>query len=185
MALTPPARLRPPVGEVPMRPGGGAFSDPWSRHNQDIADRLADMPAKVRKGVVDGSDAAAGDIGEYVAASFAGPVSLPSITPTNVGTLALTAGDWDVTGHVIYTSSAGNMTVAQSWVSEVSATPPAGLGRTLIVLVGGSMGTATCLEAGPIRVSLAAPATVYLGGYAQYASGSVTAAGAIAARRMR
>src|SRR5580765_8397060 len=61
MALGPAENLMPPTHELPISDQGD-HSHAWTRYNQDVADRLNG----VHRGVVDGSNAKAGDVGEYL-----------------------------------------------------------------------------------------------------------------------
>jgi len=180
--MTADPRLDPPIAADTLD-GLGKHSYAWTNYHQEVADRIYGLPAKLRAGVSDGSDAAAGDVGEYLEATFAGPVSLPSLTTVDLGSLPLTAGDWDVSGVVVFLTATG-MAMAQAWVSTASVTPPPTLGRGIIVLTPGLLLAGTRLNSGPLRVSQASAGPVYLGAFVT-ASGAVTAAGTIRARRMR
>jgi len=76
----------------------------WTFQDKDgtIAD-LVDVATKLdHVGRVGGTDAAAGDVGEYVEAVVAtgSAVSLTSTVVSNVTSISLTAGDWDIEGIV-------------------------------------------------------------------------------------
>ena len=60
-------------------------------------------------GVTNGSNAAAGNVGEYLAATVASgaAVALTSGGNRDIASLALTAGDWDVDGMIAVTNSGG------------------------------------------------------------------------------
>lgn len=180
MATTLPP-LSPPFN-TPALNDDGMHSDLWGAHHQELVDRQQLLLDTMHKGVTDGSDAAAGDVGEYLTGT--GSVTLVSGAVTNVCSLSLTAGDWDVSGSVGLTTTAG-MTLMQAWVSQISATP-ADVGRFIIGVGGGTVAfTVGRLLAGPARFSLSGAATVYLGTAAQFAAGTVTASGLMAARRAR
>jgi hypothetical protein len=72
-------------------------------------------------GVTDGSDAAAGIIGEFMSASGSG--GLTSAAPADRATLTLTAGDWDVARSATITPNIANMTFAQAWLNTAANTP--------------------------------------------------------------
>ncbi len=183
MALTPPANLQPPTQEQPLA-ATGTFSEPWASHNQNVVDRLNALPAQLaalRKGVIDGSAAAAGDIGEFVTATF-GPAALASNVAADLGSLPLTAGDWDVSGQVAFTISTGAALI-QAWVSDVALTP---LDPNRVVLISaGLFALGTRLVTGSQRFLKAAPATILLGTFATFGTGTVSAEGTIWARRRR
>lgn len=129
-------------------------------------------------------NASAGSVGEYVSSTVAG-VSLTNGTVTNITSISLTAGDWDVQGNVIFTPAASTTTsLTLSAVSTTSATLPAqplysqsdaavgaGLNSTLIA---------------PIqRINISSTTTVYLVAQTNFAVSTMTAGGIIRARRMR
>ena len=183
MALLPALRVQPPANELPVA-ADGQHSKPWADYHQSVADRLAALPGQVRKGVTDGSDAAAGDIGEYQEASFAGPVALSNGVAGDIGSLSLTAGDWDVSGAVSLLGSLANMVNAQCWVGLVSATA-ADPGRAGLAVGAGGNVAFWRGWVGPVRLSLAATTTVYLGALAGFPAGGVSGSGTISARRVR
>lgn len=125
-------------------------------------------------GVTDGSNAAPGMVGEVISIS-SGPVTITSTTWTDVVTLNVTPGDWDVIGYV------DNITAG----FDAQATPPVdgGIGFALRVnntwspgpgYLGGraamvnqpGSGTfnniSTSIFAGPLRVNTAVTVTVTL-----------------------
>ncbi len=200
MALGPPAKLEPPTQQPPLA-DTGAFSEPWAMHNQKIVDRLHDLPGELSAGVVDGSDAAAGAIGEVLTHTGAS-VALATATAANVATLALPAGDWSVEGSITFTPDA--LTVPVRLMASMSGTSAAAGAmatdlRGLAALVAGTL-ISTFSDGQPqrigsggaLRLNLAAPGTAYLVGRASYAvaatlapGGTVGAVGVINARRMR
>ena len=84
MSTTTTTRLQPPTNDPPITEAGGQHSQAWAGYFQGVADQLATLQAKVRKGVTDGSDAAAGDIGEYLTAT-SGAVPLTNIRAGQCG----------------------------------------------------------------------------------------------------
>jgi hypothetical protein len=139
----------------------------------------------IAPGVTDGSNAAAGQIGEYLIAALASTsaISLVSATQANVVTLALSAGDWDVRGTITLSGASANIVNAQLGISSTSATLPVAGSFGLFGMSGVAMSTLTA-PLGVVRVSLSAGAICYLVAYAGF-SGAVTAYGTIAARRVR
>ena len=67
-------------------------------------------------GITNGSTAAAGQIGEYIEVSV-GPISVGSTSspPTNMTSITLTPGDWDISGVVLYYGSSGGTYLAFSF----------------------------------------------------------------------
>jgi len=177
-------RLEPPATDQALDTATGLHSPAWTEHNQKVTDRLAEIPVELTTGVTDGSDAAAGKIGEYLTASFSG-VAAVSNASLDVGSMPLPAGDWELSGAVRFISSGANVNAIQAWVNTVSASPPTMIGRSSVILQTGTMMSGTALATGGLRVSQAAAGTAYLSAAATFPSGTVTALGAIQARRVR
>ena len=152
-----------------------------------VSDQLAllvQQIAAIKTGVTDGSDAAPGEIGEFMSANGTGPI--PTATPIDVVSLVLPAGDWDVSGSAGFLPSVANITLAQAWLSETANTP-ADPGRLAISVGVGALGN-TFLVVGPLRLSFAAPATqvISLGCEVFFPAGTTVTANAwIRARRAR
>ena len=135
-----------------------------------------------------GSNAGAGIVGEVISSNVTTPVTMTTATGTNIASISLTAGDWDVSGEVWFVIGAGGATQIQGAISSVSATNPSlsavGTSRTNLSLpfpasTNQNIGVRTC------RVSLAATTTYYLVSVVSFPSGTCTAAGNIWARRAR
>ncbi len=178
---TAPTALQPPFYDPPIAdyPSGQQHSQAWTEYHQSVSDQLASLAANA--GVTDGSDASAGQVGEYVAATGSG-VGLANGSPANVATLALTAGDWDVSGNVQFVAT-GALTRVTAGVSTVS-----GGYNSWSTTVSGTLGSGSSQQignGGPVRVIVGTPTTAYLVATATFTSGGVTAGGTIWARRMR
>src|SRR5215472_78024 len=138
-------------------------------------------PANIpRAGVTDGSNAAAGQIGEYLTVALSS-VAMPSGGWQSIGSLALTAGDWDVWGIIYYTPTAAPLSSAYSGLGSASNSAPSSYQA---VAAQGSAALVALL-APTLRFSGAAGMTVWLTGACAYASGAVNATGNIYARRVR
>jgi hypothetical protein len=141
--------------------------------------------AFVRTGVTDGSNAAAGAVGEYLSVVNAS-LSPGSATAYNIGSLSLSPGDWDLEGWTSAAPGAGGaITNIQVWVSMVSATNP-GQGRNQggqfalnLPSASGTVGT------GSYRVNISATTTVYLSGQVVYTGAAPSVSGFMRARRFR
>ncbi|NOV24152.1 hypothetical protein E5S69_11580 [Cupriavidus necator] len=136
-------------------------------------------------GTTTNDSANAGSVGEYVTAT-AGPTALTSGVNTNITSISLTAGDWDVTGTVFFATGVGDtMTSGNVSVSSTSATHPAiplynNLGNLNLTSSLGLTGIA------PVqRFSLSATTTVYLVAGVAHSGGTLNATGMIRARRVR
>lgn len=142
----------------------------------------------VINGVTNAGDAAAGKVGEYLTANASGVNQPTSGTPVNVTSLALTAGDWDVTGSISFTP-AGTTTVARligslSLTTGVSGGSNSGAYLQLADtnLTTGSLQT---FSIGMLRVSVSGATTVFLVANATFGVSTMAHAGIIRARRVR
>jgi hypothetical protein len=148
---------------APMALGGGALGTP--------------VPVASRTGVTDGSNAAAGEIGEYLAAA-SGSVALTTGVQTNIISLVLTPGDWDLWGELRMAATAGSLNL-QGGITATSG----GVAQD-IALVGP---TASSFYGAlyPRRVSLTTTTTYYVTALIIFSSGTASATAVLAARRRR
>lgn len=133
-------------------------------------------------GTTTNDNAPAGFIGEYATAT--GTNSPGTATPSNVTSISLTAGDWDVQGS-IQTNTGGSITGGAVYLSTTSAAVDPGFpnnGAYLTLNV--PAGTNVRAPIGIARFSLAATTTVYLVSNISYTV-SNTNTGFIWARRAR
>lgn len=139
-------------------------------------------------GVGNNTAASAGQVGEYVESkvAFGSAVSVANATPTNVTSISLTAGDWDVEGHVNFSFSGGSGVNigARASVSQTSATESTD-GTEVYNDQTGAVAKIFGATVTRKRVALNGTTTVYLVGYAGYGAGAVTGFGFISARRVR
>lgn len=152
------------------------------------------MMANLVKGVTDGSDAAAGMVGELMDSFIpqGSAINLTTAVAVNVTSLNLTAGDWDVFGIVAYFGGATTIvTEAAASVSTTSATlaTDGTLGRAFLIPASASytpFSTNDIMQqCGPVRVSVSATTTVYLVGRLKFTTSTATAYGELRARRVR
>jgi len=143
------------------------------------------------QGTTTNNNADAGVVGQYVSSTVgAGSlVALTSPTATNITTISLTAGDWDVAGIIGFGGISGTSVVA--FVGANASETSAAIGPTIgiQVLMNGSTQISTVADmtaALPVyRYSLASTTTMYLVARASYTTGSIGAYGTISARRVR
>jgi hypothetical protein len=144
-------------------------------------------PNTLPPGVTDGSNAAAGQIGEFQSASNTTGAPVTSTVRSNVVSIALPAGDWDVWGAVYFALTTGSSTNMQGWISPVSNSLPSGYGGVpgTVIMVGAGFTNGCQLNTGTVRYSLTATTTLYLGVYNNFTGGTCTVTGTIMARRAR
>jgi hypothetical protein len=147
--------------------------------------------ADASPGVTNGSDAAAGQIGEVISNNVVSPgVTLATGTAVNITSISLTAGDWDISAEIWLTVGTGAVSGMQAGLGVVSATVPSvsaiNTSRIALNVSGGLTASAGLVQSlRPCRASLSAPTTYYLTVLAVFPSGTTTAYGNIWARRAR
>lgn len=135
-----------------------------------------------RKGVTDGSDAAAGEIGEIISNTASG-VSITSATATNLTSITLSAGDWEIEAVARADTSTAPITLIWASTNTASATMAGFPYSTQL-----SIPTSQSNQQIPTprrRVTLTASTVVYLVAQVTFGSGTVTGQGFIKARRIR
>lgn len=150
----------------------------------------------IGKGTATNDSAASGYIGEIVSASTvrSAAVSLTSTVQTNIASISLTAGDWDIRAMTGYTIG-GSSTQLQAGISTVSASlsgadtiavpDSSGQVRANMQYTAGSITGDTTMVIPPSRVSLSSTTTYYLVAASTFSTSTVGAYGSIRARRVR
>jgi hypothetical protein len=145
------------------------------------------IPQPSITGVTNASSASAGAVGEVISSiiSSGSAVTLTNNTASNVTSITLTAGDWDVWGNVTIVTVATAPSQFLGWTSTTSATQP-----DISLLAGPKFNTGIiALATGVVvpyqRYNVSGSTTVYL--TASYAgdTGNGTGCGQIFARRVR
>jgi hypothetical protein len=136
-------------------------------------------------GTTTNNNANAGSVGEYVTAT-AGPTAVTNATITNLTSISLGAGDWEVDGNVKWhPGSADTQNSGNVGISTVAGTNPSDPLLTQSGTV--SHGTSDDWTQIPPsqRLSLSSTTTVYLVVTGGHSGGTLTAHGIIRARRAR
>lgn len=137
-------------------------------------------------GTTTNDNANAGSVGEFPTPTNLTNVSLTTITPANVSSVSLTAGDWDVQGTVMYTPAGS--TTATTFVSGISTTSATlGANGTFSAQVATytAGGGQPSITSPTVRISIASTTTVYLIADANFSVSTCTASGFLRARRIR
>jgi len=137
-------------------------------------------------GVVDGSDAKPGEVGELVFANWTTNLALTNNVAADILTITLSAGDWDVAGAAYFQASqSSGSDDLRAWVNTVSRTQPPGDTGGLGISSTTSGGLANIVQVPPWRLLSALTNTVYLSCVANFGSGTMNVQGYVRARRMR
>jgi hypothetical protein len=139
-------------------------------------------------GTTTNNNANAGSVGEYISSS-ASAVSLTTSTPTNITSISLTAGDWDVSGAVAFvnpgTSSVSSMIAGISTTSGAFGALVSGFGQASVQVPATTGLSGSTVAPYTTRISIASTTTVYLIGQCNFTISTFTANGYIRARRIR
>ena len=141
-------------------------------------------------GVTTNSSAPTGYIGEYVESTVAlgAAVSLTTGVVTNITSISLTAGDWDVSGVILMDSGATtNVTRVTAGISSTSATADITKGYYSHIHAGyvPGGGQFRAMPLNTSRFSLSGTTTIYLVALANFTVSTCIAYGTISARRVR
>lgn len=135
-------------------------------------------------GTITNDNANAGSIGEYVTATGT-TVSITTGTTTNIISMSLGAGDWEVWGNIEYDPAGSTVfTQAVSAINTTSTTFPSAPFKSIgnFPSASGNIQTQVIV---PQRLSLPTTTTVYLIGFAVFTTSTLTATGILSARRRR
>ncbi len=141
-------------------------------------------------GTTTNDNAAVGHVGEFVSSEVAqgSAVSLTTATATNITSISLTAGDWDVWGNVLFIPA--NTTVMSSGYGSIGASS-ATIGATVYrgslsaTSFTGDGSKTPSVTPGQIRISISSTTTIYLVAYSDFITSTNAAFGYIYARRVR
>lgn len=141
-------------------------------------------------GTTAADNAAAGKVGELLSSANATAVAMTTATVTQIQSLSLTAGDWDVWG-AFYTAVTGTTvnSIVECQLHPTTATivAPTTAQLTSIASLPGLnvTGQATYLNTGISRWNVSGATNVFLNATATYSASTLTGNGAIYARRVR
>lgn len=124
--------------------------------------------------------------GELVSSSVSSgsAVSLTTSVASNVTSISLTPGKWVISGNVEF-GIGGSCTNITACINTVSATVPVQPNSGAFQnLLGSAISNGQAITAGTLNLDLDTAATVYLVGLAGFTTSTVTAYGAISARRV-
>lgn len=147
-----------------------------------------------RMGVTDASNAAPGEIGEYIVSANQVGVQLTTAIGLSIASINLTPGCWEAWGLVDYSLDASKSpTMIAAAISGVNNTLPTdtaiytGIGNMMLLnLAGLTAGQRQVLMTGQCRINTATPITIYVVGQAVWAGGgTLLTKGYICARRVR
>ncbi len=146
----------------------------------------------VASGTTTNDAAAAGNIGEEINAIQSTYTNYATTaTYQNITSITLTAGDWDLSAFMTYSSNSATITAASNAIFVISTTTASAAGATegrniSYVPQAALLGTSLFSESiSPYRVSISGTTTYYLNTQATFTLGNPQYVGGIRARRMR
>lgn len=151
----------------------------------------ASSGAVTLRGTATNDSAATGFVGEAVRSAVADSAAVSmtgSDQYTDVTSISLTAGDWDVTGVIGFTANGATVNECRIGISSTSGNSGTGLSFGDNVVSTGAQPTASTDSAGYIpqyRVSISSTTTYYLKARMNYSVATPKAYGRISARRRR
>jgi hypothetical protein len=167
-----------PVPLPTSKGGTGTTGTDWTARSLSWSDNTKGLV-----GTATNNSADAGYVGEYTTSSVSA-AAIVTNTFTNITTISLTAGDWDVVGSVKTNPAGGTITSYLSCgISTTSATLPTTTYGAVATLT--TAGAIAGVNAPKIRLSLSATTTVYLVSSVAYSTSSLTINGVLSARRAR
>jgi hypothetical protein len=157
-----------------------------------ISDKLTFSPTTQGiVGTTTNDSASGGYVGEYISngVSSASPVSLTSGVASNLTSISLTAGDWDVFYNAIYfPANTTILTRVYSGINSVSATQPGINNSSTTIQSINETGDGANIfynTTGSIRVSLSATTTYYAVAEGTFTVSTCSIFGSLWARRVR
>jgi hypothetical protein len=140
-------------------------------------------------GTATNDNASAGNVGEYIESIVGNTNAAASGTYKDFTSIALTAGDWDITGILVWTGNGATVVTDLEMLINVTAgnnTTGVVTGSNYVFANGLTTGSTNNTQVIPsYRASLATGATFYLKSMATYSTGTPQAGGRLSARRMR
>jgi hypothetical protein len=150
----------------------------------------AQLPASLTSqitGTTAGGNATAGNVGEFLSGQNLSGTSLTSATTSNIASISITAGDWDVWGIPAFVNTGVTLTNVEACISTTSTGMTVAYDGTFLqlpfALTSSSMNVISPI--GPFRVNITATATYYMNLQATFSLGTVSGRGSIYARRRR
>lgn len=143
-----------------------------------------------KEGATDASESAAGLVGEYLSTSvlIADKIGLVTDTAKTIAALALTPGDWDVSGVIAYVPAATtSLTFLAQSISGTTNVDGAAIARraTNLAAVVPNVTNTPIQDTPVVRVNISAAATYYLVAHAVFSVSTLDAYGILRARRVR
>jgi len=142
-------------------------------------------------GTTTNDSASAGKVGEVISSyiTVSNQVSLTNGIASNITSISLTAGDWDVSGSIWIAAASGTtMSAILGGISQTSGNVSGSVGEgqsSIELRLTFTASTTQIIPVNSARILLSGTTTVYLVALALFGVSTCTAYGSIYARRMR
>jgi hypothetical protein len=135
-------------------------------------------------GVTNGSNAAAGDVGELISSVIpnSSSVAITSGATVNLTSISLTAGNWSIRGNIVV-QAITTLSEIDVWISSTSASIPDTSLRNIIATNAAAVPFLSS-NAPPFSISVSSTTPIYLTAYAA-GTGTLSMRGGIFATRIR
>lgn len=176
----------PNVGQ-PFTGPGNVITRPWFLLLQNLFNRTGGASGNIM-GTTTNDNAPPGVVGEYLISDvpIGSAVGLATGVNSNMTSLLLSAGDWDVTLQALFLNAGATASLYTASLSLVSATLDLTLGRIAQLPLSVTTSTSgVSLSVPAVRFSLASPATIFAVQNSTFSAGTIGAFGRISARRPR
>jgi len=163
----------------------GAGTIQYSNLSLSGTGTIINVTTQTASGTIQGSrttSPSAGFLGERIAATGTN-VNLPSATGTNITSISVTAGIWDISCNT-YFAYTGTSSLAQTSISATSATIAGTIADQYTSQNYVATAGSTALTVAGFRVALTATTTYYLVGLATFSTGAAAGYGRISAVRV-
>lgn len=165
--------------------GGVTFNAVGSGSEFTFSDLIT--PSAGIKGTTTNNDATAGNVGEYVSSVIAGgsAITFTTTVTSDVTSISLTAGDWDVEGNVNYGETASTVTARAAGITSTDATIPVDGSQANCGVQSVVTSEKNTITLPRKRFSLSGTTTIYLVANATFSAGTCVGFGTLTARRVR
>lgn len=165
--------------------GGATYDAVGSGSSFTFSDVI--IPSAGIKGTTTNDNATALNVGEYASSLVAvgSAITMTTTVTSNITSISLTAGDWDVEGNVNFTEGAITISQRTAGLTSTSATIPTDGSQAYngYQTVGTTQINSIALTRK--RFSLSGTTTIYLVANADFSGGTCAGFGSITARRVR
>lgn len=172
--------------------GSTLTSGTWNGNTVGIAYGGTGLTTLGTIGTSTNDNATSGNVGQEISAIQSTYTNFTTTaTYQNITSIALTAGDWDISAFYTYSSNSATITAASNSIFVISTTTASASGATegkniSYVPQAALLGTSKFTDAiTPYRVSISGSTTYYLNTQATFTIGNPQFVGGLRARRMR